>query len=526
MTTKEAAKPAVARRKSPIAKSRASKMRKPKSRDGKANHRPFTGVKNRGALMRLILCLLAFLFPIAAFGQSTILQSGPTTPGHVPMFVGVGTMQPIVQDSGTSGGGGPSVGISELGVTIRNPLNVYPAAGVGNGPYNTNICDYDAPTTNATGYHFICISPNSLGGELIAVGAGGGASNLPLLINVNGTSYSFPFTVGGIVGPVTTTSGDLAVWNNTTGTLLKDVSQVTLAQLPTLLTNQLYANVTSGSATPLGFSMPSCSTAASYLQWTTNTGPTCGTAIAAPAGSLSGATINATVVTSSLTSVGTLTGGSTGAGFTIALTTSTLTGNIPCARNDGPYTGDITKTQGSCATTVSSIAGTAVGAPTGTATTGVVLAGTPTITTPNIVGQAGGNAPATGSLGEYLSTSVATSAVSLTTATPKDIGTLVISAGYWLCSANVSLAPASGTTTTVLAMGVSTTINTLPTAPAGGAFAQVATGTGLTTTANSLNTGAFLENVGVSTTLHLVGLAYFATSTMTAGGFIGCMRMN
>src|SRR5208337_3172905 len=189
-----------------------------------------------------IAAILCF-FPAVALGQSTLLQSGPTTPGHVPMFVGVGTMQPIVQDSGTAGGGGNSVGLSELGLTIRNPLNTYPAANVGNGPLNTNLCDYDAPTTNATGYHYICISPNSLNGELIAVGAGGGASNLPLLISVNGTVYSFPFAVGGIVGPLPTTPGDLAVWNNATGTLLKDVSQVTLAQLPTLLTNQLYANV-------------------------------------------------------------------------------------------------------------------------------------------------------------------------------------------------------------------------------------------------------------------------------------------
>jgi hypothetical protein len=51
----------------------------------------------------------------------------------------------------------------------------------------------------------------------------------------------------------------------------------------------------------------------------------------APAGSLTGTTLNATVVTSSLTSVGTLTGGATGAGFTIALGTSTLTGDLPFA---------------------------------------------------------------------------------------------------------------------------------------------------------------------------------------------------
>ncbi len=59
---------------------------------------------------------------------------------------------------------------------------------------------------------------------------------------------------------------------------------------------------------------------------------TAGTASVAPAGALSGATLAANVLASSLTSVGTLTGGSTGAGFTIALTTSTLTGTVPTPR--------------------------------------------------------------------------------------------------------------------------------------------------------------------------------------------------
>lgn len=53
--------------------------------------------------------------------------------------------------------------------------------------------------------------------------------------------------------------------------------------------------------------------------------------VAAAAGTLTGTTLAANVVTSSLTSVGTLTGGATGAGFTIALTTSTVTGNLPIA---------------------------------------------------------------------------------------------------------------------------------------------------------------------------------------------------
>lgn len=53
---------------------------------------------------------------------------------------------------------------------------------------------------------------------------------------------------------------------------------------------------------------------------------------AAPAGTLTGATLAANVLASSLTSVGTLTGGATGAGFTIALDSSTITGTLADAR--------------------------------------------------------------------------------------------------------------------------------------------------------------------------------------------------
>lgn len=54
-------------------------------------------------------------------------------------------------------------------------------------------------------------------------------------------------------------------------------------------------------------------------------------AVVAPAGTLTGTTLASNVLASSLTSVGTLTGGATGAGFTVALSTSTLTGNLPVA---------------------------------------------------------------------------------------------------------------------------------------------------------------------------------------------------
>lgn len=53
--------------------------------------------------------------------------------------------------------------------------------------------------------------------------------------------------------------------------------------------------------------------------------------VTAAAGTLTGSTLNATVTGSSLTGTGTLTSGSTGAGFTLNLTNSTISGNLPVA---------------------------------------------------------------------------------------------------------------------------------------------------------------------------------------------------
>lgn len=168
--------------------------------------------------------LLCLALSLSAFAQQAVLQGGPWKPGHIPMYVGSGSSQPILSDSGGAGGGATGINPGEFGLTIRNPLGVYPAANVGSGPFNTNWCDYDAPTTNPTGYHYLCMSPNAQGGGLLAYGAGGTASQLPFNIRVNGASYQIPFNIGGIVGPTTTVIGDIALWNNTTGSLLKDVA--------------------------------------------------------------------------------------------------------------------------------------------------------------------------------------------------------------------------------------------------------------------------------------------------------------
>jgi hypothetical protein len=149
--------------------------------------------------LRALLVMLAIAAPAQAFAQATVLQGGPTTPGHVPQYVGAGTSQPVIQDGGGAGGGSPGVNPSEQGLTVRNPAGVYPADGVGNGPAGTNWCDYDAPITNATGYHYICLGFTSSGGT-IAFGNGGGAAPLPFTVNINGVNTTLG--AGGLNGQV------------------------------------------------------------------------------------------------------------------------------------------------------------------------------------------------------------------------------------------------------------------------------------------------------------------------------------
>lgn len=190
------------------------------------------------------------------------------------MYNSTGTGQTIVQDSGPAGGGGIGVGLSELGITARG-TGTPPYVAQGTGPLGSIACLYDAPITNATGYHYFCLSPNSQGGALMDIGHSSLAASGGFNVVLNGVSYPFPFITGGIIGPNTTVVGDFAIWNNATGTLLKDVAQVTLAQLPTMASNTLLANVTGGSATPTAASLPSCSGTGQVLQYTSGTGLSC-----------------------------------------------------------------------------------------------------------------------------------------------------------------------------------------------------------------------------------------------------------
>lgn len=143
----------------------------------------------------ILLAAVLAIAPAAAYGQSPILQGGSYTPGHVPMYVSSGG-QVIAADGGPARGGNVGTGISELGLIARG-TGTAPYSGQGTGYAGSIFCLYDAPITNATGYHYLCLSPNATGGNgLISFGQVGAAATTTLDFNINGTTVT-PVTCSG-----------------------------------------------------------------------------------------------------------------------------------------------------------------------------------------------------------------------------------------------------------------------------------------------------------------------------------------
>lgn len=160
-----------------------------------------------GKIRKWVSTLALFLLCSAtAIAQNKpAYYTGTLTPGHAAKWVAPG----VLADAGGAGGSSVLNGgyLTELGITNTG----------------TPFCISDALTSASGGYRQLCFGANSLSaGALISYTNYGGATALPLTFNINGTSYAFPYTVGGIVGPGTSVIGDLACWNNTGGSLLKD----------------------------------------------------------------------------------------------------------------------------------------------------------------------------------------------------------------------------------------------------------------------------------------------------------------
>jgi hypothetical protein len=127
---------------------------------------------------------------------STIIQSGPWGVSHLGCYVGQGSAQAVMTDCGPAGGqNGP--GVSEYLQITMGPPGEAPYADAGSGPYATGHCQYDAPVTNMTGYHYLCLDPNAQGGGLLAYGSAGETGPLPFNCIINGVLYPNCFSGGG-----------------------------------------------------------------------------------------------------------------------------------------------------------------------------------------------------------------------------------------------------------------------------------------------------------------------------------------
>lgn len=135
-------------------------------------------------------------------------------------------------------------------------------------------------------------------------------------------------------------------------------------------------------------------------------------------------------------------------------------------------------------------------------------------------------AASAGNIGEVIeSTVLAGAAISLTSGVEANITSISLTPGNWLAWGNVGYVPAGTTTSTGFAGWISSTSATFPTAPNGGAFANI-------NLAHSAGNSPFFAigsmhiSLGSTTTIYLSGYSAFAVSTMKIYGYIGALRVS
>jgi len=261
--------------------------------------------------------------------------------------------------------------------------------------------------------------------------------------------------------------------------------------------NTLIGNATGSSATPTAVAVTGCNGAAQALQWTSGTGFGCNSNIAT-----AGANANITSLTGLTTPLGTW-GGGLGANNSAA-------NGVPVFSSG---TATVTATTGT-------------GAP--------VLATSPTITTPAIVGPTNGSAAAAGNVGEVICAQVtnggsptgcatnSSTPVSISTGVSTNVTSITLTPGNWRVWGQVLTIPAGTTTQSSVAGGINST---------SGSFVGVAAEFVLPFSAPAGQAvGGALDpmpiRVTTNTTYYLVVNAAFAVSTNTAIGFIAAQRTN
>lgn len=264
---------------------------------------------------------------------------------------------------------------------------------------------------------------------------------------------------------------------------------ITYANLAQAAANTVLGNGTGSTATLTALAMPSCSTSSSALNWTTSGGAsawTCNTSI--NASSLGGTAAASYALLASPTFTGTPAAPTATAGTNT--TQIATTAFVNTAVTGGSYAGSFTTLAASGAITPSQTNG--------------------------IVGTTTNNNANAGSVGEYVSASA--TSLALTNATSTNITSISLTAGDWTVEGSMNFT-ASGTNLNAFAAGSSTTSVTLP---ATGLFAWAnITGQGSATVA--IPPQRF--SLASTTTVYLVASANFTTGTVTGNGFIWARRV-
>lgn len=151
----------------------------------------------------------------------------------------------------------------------------------------------------------------------------------------------------------------------------------------------------------------------------------------------------------------------------------------------------------------------------------------PLVNQPNIVGVTNNSSAATGSVGEFQSSSVTVgSAVALTTTVAANITSLSLTAGDWDINGTVIFTTGTATSAQMVAT-INTTSATVPTAPASGAYVNSGFLSYASGAANglALSTGTTRINISGTTTVYLITQSTFSVSTLGAYGFLRARRV-
>lgn len=133
---------------------------------------------------------------------------------------------------------------------------------------------------------------------------------------------------------------------------------------------------------------------------------------------------------------------------------------------------------------------------------------------------------AVGNVGQLVeSTVLVGSAVALTTNTAANVTSISLPAGNWLVWGNVATATGVGTIMTRIIASISTTSATHNTIPAGGGYNRIGDFNFGASSDLVLVTGSRHLSLSGTTTVYLVTTMVFTTSTMSAFGYIGAIKL-